>query len=259
MPFTLSHAVLAPPLAKLTGDRLPIAALAIGTMVPDLFRLFTNANYDGSHQWSGLIFPNLVLGLVFCAIWYALYRPMLLIFFGLNKPLNIHSLNRFCGFILSLIVAILIGAATHLVWDGLTHVDFRTFVFKDLLMQPVQLLHKSYPLHRVLQIGLSALALPVLGWMIYRHHLRYRSQDRIPHNIKIYVYTLSILSLFAGSVSYIYFAEGTYSEQFSHDLYSYVGKSINYFFRAFLAMFTTGSVMFLILNSSTDIFSKSSR
>lgn len=165
MPFTLSHAVLAPPLAKLTGDRLPIAALAIGTMVPDLFRLFTNANYDGSHQWSGLIFPNLVLGLVFCAIWYALYRPMLLIFFGLNKPLNIHSLNRFCGFILSLIVAILIGTATHLVWDGLTHVDFRTFAFKDLLMQPVQLLHKSYPLHRVLQIGLSALALPVLGWI----------------------------------------------------------------------------------------------
>ena len=40
MPFTLSHAVLAPPLAKLSGNRLPLAALAIGCMVPDLIRLF---------------------------------------------------------------------------------------------------------------------------------------------------------------------------------------------------------------------------
>ena len=47
MPFTISHAVLAPPLSKLSGGRLPIAALAIGCMVPDLFRLFTNANYEG--------------------------------------------------------------------------------------------------------------------------------------------------------------------------------------------------------------------
>jgi hypothetical protein len=34
MPFTISHAVLAPPLAKLSGDRLPIAAIAIGSMTP---------------------------------------------------------------------------------------------------------------------------------------------------------------------------------------------------------------------------------
>ena len=44
MPFTISHAVLAPPLAKLSGDRLPIAAIAIGCMTPDLHRLFTQAN-----------------------------------------------------------------------------------------------------------------------------------------------------------------------------------------------------------------------
>ena len=39
MPFTLSHAILAPPLSKLSGNRLPIAALAIGTMTPDLYRV----------------------------------------------------------------------------------------------------------------------------------------------------------------------------------------------------------------------------
>ncbi|MEN3980486.1 DUF4184 family protein [Acinetobacter sp. CWB-B33] len=254
MPFTISHAVLAPPLSKLTGGRLPISALAIGTMAPDLFRLFTNADYDDSHQWSGLIFPNLILGLILCLLWYVLYRPMLFAFFGLNKPLKIYGLNQFCGFIISLIVALLVGTSTHLIWDGLTHVDFRTFAFKDILMQPIHLFQHTYPLHRVLQIGMSALALPLLAWMIYRHHLHYRSRPAVHRNIKIYVYALSALSLLAGIVSYFYFAESVYSEAFSHDLYAYVGKSINYFFRAFLGMFTAGSIIFAILKSTSDIF-----
>ncbi|OTG89294.1 DUF4184 family protein [Acinetobacter sp. ANC 3813] len=258
MPFTISHAVLAPPISKLTGSRLPIAALAIGTMVPDLFRLFTNANYDGSHQWSGLIFPNLLLGMVFCLLWYALYRPMMFAFFGLNKPLNIDSINRCCGFMLSLIAAIMIGTATHLVWDGLTHVDFRTFAFKNILMQPIHLFQHTYPLHRVLQIGMSALALPILGWMIYQHHQHYRGPSAVHRNIKIYVYALSGLSLLAGIASYLYFAESMYSNAYDDDLYAYVGKSINYFFRAFLGMFSLGSLLFLILKSATHIFSKSS-
>lgn len=257
MPFTISHAVLAPPLSKLTGNRLPISALAIGTMVPDLFRLFTNANYSGSHQWSGLIFPNLLLGLVLCLLWYALYRPMMFTFFGLNKPLNIVGLNQFCGFIISLILALLVGTSTHLIWDGLTHVDFRTFAFKDFLSLSIQIFNNSYPMHRVLQIGLSALALPILAWMIYRHHVHYRSTVSIPSKVKIYVYCLATASVLAGAISYFYFAESVYSEAFVHDLYAYIGKSINYFFRAFLAVFTIGSLIFVILKSVTNIFKPS--
>ena len=65
MPFTLSHAVLAPPLSKLTKGHLPIAALAIGCMTPDLYRLFTDESIDTTHQWSGILFPNLPIGLFF--------------------------------------------------------------------------------------------------------------------------------------------------------------------------------------------------
>ena len=259
MPFTISHAVLAPPISKLTGNRLPIAALAIGSMVPDLFRLFTNANYNGSHQWSGLIFPNLLLGLVFCFLWYVLYRPMMFAFFGLHKPLNLHGINQCCGFMLSLMIAIVVGTSTHILWDGLTHVDFRTFAFKNILLLPIELFSHSYPLHRILQIGLSILALPVLAWMIYRHHLHYRSTAIVNRWTKMYVYTLGLLSLFAGIISYLYFADSVYSDTFVNDLYAYTGKSINYFFRAFLGVFTLGSLLFIILKSATKIFSNSSK
>ena len=77
MPFTLSHAVLAPPIAKITRYKLPIGALAIGCMTPDLVRLFTDENVTISHEWAGLIIPDLLLGLIFCVLWYVLYRPVL--------------------------------------------------------------------------------------------------------------------------------------------------------------------------------------
>jgi len=182
---------------------------------------------------------------------------MLFSFFGLHKPLNLHGINQCCDFMLSLMVAIVVGTSTHILWDGLTHVDFRTFAFKNILLQPIELFDHSYPLHHVLQIGLSIFALPVLAWMIYRHHLHYRTTVIVNLWTKMYVYVLGLLSLLAGILSYLYFADSVYSDAFVHDLYAYTGKSINYFFRAFLAVFTVGSLIFVILKSATNIFKPS--
>jgi hypothetical protein len=48
--------------------------------------------------------------------------------------------------------AIIIGTATHLVWDGLTHLDFRTFAFKDLLAQNISIFGLNYPLHFICKL-----------------------------------------------------------------------------------------------------------
>ncbi len=94
MPFTISHAVIAPPLSKLSRNTLPVAALAIGSMTPDLYRLFTMQSGMLTHQWKGLIYPNLALGFIFCAIWYFLYRPVIYRFFGIQHDLGLNSLKR---------------------------------------------------------------------------------------------------------------------------------------------------------------------
>src|SRR5690606_11919285 len=112
MPFTLSHAVLAPPLSGLSGNRLPIAALAIGCMVPDLHRLFSSSNSNVTHLWSSLIHPDLWIRLGFCAIWYALYRPAIYRFVGIQHYLNIHTLISALQFILVICPALVIGTAT---------------------------------------------------------------------------------------------------------------------------------------------------
>ncbi len=188
MPFTISHAVIAPPLSKLSQNTLPVAALAIGSMTPDLYRLFTMQSGMLTHQWKGLIYPNLALGLIFCAIWYFLYRPVIYRFFGIQHDLDLHSLKRIFLFLIGTLLALILGIATHLIWDGLTHSDFRTFIFKDVLATTVHLLGHPYPLHRLLQLGSSALALPFIVWMCVHYYQHYKQHWKVNYKIKIFAW-----------------------------------------------------------------------
>lgn len=248
MPFTISHAVLAPPLAKLTGYRLPISALAIGTMTPDLYRLFTMADYNISHEWQGLIIPNLFIGLGFFLIWYGLYRPVIFRCIGMEKPIDYGSFDKVIGFILSVIIALVVGISTHLIWDGLTHSDFRTFAFEDFLNQNISMLNHTYPMHRILQIGTSALALPILAWMGIHYFFKYKQTQPISRKIKIYAFSLISISMIYGCYSYFDFAQNLAEQSWQDDLYWFIGKAINQFARAALSVFSLGCILFLILD-----------
>ncbi|MFH4122482.1 DUF4184 family protein, partial [Acinetobacter baumannii] len=78
-------------------------------------------------------------------IWYLLYRPVVYRFFGIQHDLKLDSFKRFIYFLIGIIFALIIGIATHLIWDGLTHSDFRTFIFQDFLSQTVHFFGRPYP------------------------------------------------------------------------------------------------------------------
>ncbi len=86
-----------------------------------------------------------------------------------------------------------IGNATHLIWDGLTHHDFRSFAFQDFLAQSVQLGTGIYPMHRILQIGSSILALPFLLWMSLHYYRKHRQVSSV--STKIRVYAIALITL----------------------------------------------------------------
>lgn len=248
MPFTLSHAVLAPPLAKLLGQRLPIAALAIGCMLPDLHRLFTLRQDPTPHLWSALLYPNLFLGLVFCALWYLLYRPALYRFVGVHHPLNLNTIKSALGFVGGMILALLIGNATHLIWDGLTHHDFRSFAFQDFLAQSVQLGTDIYPMHRVLQIGSSILALPFLLWMSLHYYKKYQQIKPVSIKVRDYAVGLITLSVALGCFSLWDYARHIPDALWQEELYYFTGRAINEFSQGALLMLSLGCLLFLILD-----------
>ena len=248
MPFTLSHAVLAPPLAKLSGQRLPIAALAIGCMLPDLHRLFTLRQDPTPHLWSALFYPNLFLGLMFCALWYLVYRPALYRFVGIHHPLNLNTIKSTLGFVCGLILALLIGNATHLIWDGLTHHDFRSFAFQDFLAQSVQWGAQTYPMHRILQISSSILALPFLLWMSLHYYKKYQQIKPVSIKVRGYAVGLITLSVALGCFSLWDYARHIPDALWQEELYYFTGRAINEFSQRALLMFSLGCLLFLFLD-----------
>lgn len=248
MPFTLSHAVLAPPISKLTGGRLPIGALAIGCMTPDLYRVLVKTEIYLNHQFKGVIYPDLLVGLFFCCLWYCLYRPLFFKLFNIHNPLIINSVPKFFQFLIWMVLAIIIGTATHIIWDGLTHLDFRTFAFRDFLAQPVNILNHIYPMHKVLQIGCSVIALPFLAWMGLHYFFKYRTTEPLNHKVQVFSLVLFTLSFLSGCLYYIYEAKmvGVVPEQ--TDLYILIGFFMKAFTQASLVCFTLGCLIFGYLN-----------
>ncbi len=132
MPFTPSHAVVALPFVR--TPLLP-AAIAIGAMTPDLplFLRGTPLSYQATH--TNLLLSG-VIALVLLALWYLLLRPAV-------RELSPDALaRRLPGewdagpratwrqiargrpawvSALWIVVSLLLGVVTHIVWDAFTH------------------------------------------------------------------------------------------------------------------------------------------
>ncbi|HEU4779148.1 MAG TPA: DUF4184 family protein [Steroidobacteraceae bacterium] len=124
MPFTISHAAAVLPLRKLSNARLPLAALMIGSMSPD-FAYFLPGDTDrvDTHSVPGLFWfcwpISLALWLLFVRVleqptsallpenWRTRFAPS-------DREISRSSLSMASA-------AVLLGAVTHLVWDGFTH------------------------------------------------------------------------------------------------------------------------------------------
>lgn len=244
MPFTISHAVLAPPLARLSRGRLPIAALAIGCMVPDLIRFFVDNENNASHQWSALIYPNMFIGLFFSTLWYVFYRPMLYQFFALQDQIHLPTWRAKAGFVCMLLLAILLGTATHLLWDGFTHADARTLFLYDQLSKNIQIAQYRISVHMLLQLLSSAIPLPIIGYMIYR----YAQQYRVISQAKQYgaVILLGVVMCGWGVSETIRDLGWAHWQHWREDPYHTVGDTLVAFFKGAWLGLTLSSVVYVL-------------
>lgn len=129
MPFTPSHVLaVLPPLRYRRALRLDATALAIGAMAPD-FEYFLNGRLKGdlSHSVLGLVVFDLPMTLVLATLWAVLVAPFLTAIApapiarrGLG-PSGALFWRRGWGAIASVVASALLGAATHLAWDDVTH------------------------------------------------------------------------------------------------------------------------------------------
>lgn len=128
MPFTFSHPAAVLPFSYLPKKYVSFTALVVGSMIPDFeyFIHFSGESYY-SHTWTGIFWYDLPFAIIICFLFHNYVRNELLL--HLPKPLMLRCMHSF-DFNWNLwfkkkwpviILCILIGSATHLIWDALTH------------------------------------------------------------------------------------------------------------------------------------------
>ena len=158
MPFTFSHPALVLPLKFLPRQWFSMTGLIIGSLTPD-FEYFIRMRIqsDYSHTIGGLFWFDLPLGIIIAFIFHDIIRDSLFdnlpIFlksrFTPFKQFNWNQYFKSHWFIVS--VSILIGAFSHIFWDGFTHEHGYFVKTIPILSQTTELFARQIPILKIIQ------------------------------------------------------------------------------------------------------------
>ncbi len=188
MPFTLAHPAASIPLKSLLGEFGVLSALIIGSMAADfIYFLPLSFSRVQTHSLPALIWFCLPTGIIAWLLFQHILRIPLVALLpdSFQKRLtfseNVHYSNlKISGIILSLLV----GAATHLLWDSFTHHSspiVENTPFLNLLL--FEILGYKVWVYKLLQHGSTLLGLALI---IYWTWNWYRKTEIIQINHKPY-------------------------------------------------------------------------
>jgi len=164
VPFTLAHPALVVPLR---GLGLPMTALVAGSMVPDLPPIvgFPEAR-SWSHSAAGVVTIDLAMALVFLVLWYSVFRRPLVDLapdrWRTRLPETVRMGPR--AWLLA-VPAVMVGSATHVVWDAFTHEEG----WGTRRLAPLRESFLDVPVYDWAQHVCSVLGLAVVAVAVLRH------------------------------------------------------------------------------------------
>ncbi|MEV8390612.1 MULTISPECIES: DUF4184 family protein [unclassified Streptomyces] len=185
MPFTLSHTAAVIPLLR--SPFVP-AALVMGTMAPDVpyflqaLRITLTAgawyepflNATTSHSPTGALTVTLPFALLLVAAYRLLWGPVIALLpphLAISAPAPPHGMAEKARHAAWLVLSALIGIATHLLWDSLTHVDGYAAAWLPFLRASGP---GGLSVARLLQHASTAVGLAALGVHLWRRRNRPR-------------------------------------------------------------------------------------
>ena len=124
MPFPLAHPAAVMPLRRYCPRWLSFPALIIGSVVPDAGYLFGEAHGGRfSHEFVGSFGFCLPAGLVMVGLFYWLRAPAARLLPAPYQRALLPLCQRPPSSLWAIVISLLIGAWTHLLWDSFTHIS----------------------------------------------------------------------------------------------------------------------------------------
>lgn len=170
MAFTLSHMAAALPFYR-WRKWISVEALLIGSILPDLpyFLNSSQVTSEESHSWLGLPSYCLPWGLGIFALWHWLLKPaaiaLLQPLLAITALVSPHEFQQWIKAGITIVLGLLLGSSTHLIWDGITHPD--GFIAERIfwLQGSMRLGYLGdVSLARLLQYASSMMGLVYLAW-----------------------------------------------------------------------------------------------
>lgn len=175
MPFTAAHPLAVVPLTW--WKRLDPTCLVIGAMAPD-FEYFARMKQASSisHTWLGLVTWNLPVAIVLAIAWHRIVKwPLVLVLpRGLARRAGALASRPWAqpwtiGFALTAAASAVLGALSHILWDGVTHSDgFVVQQMRELRAVVDVPVLGHMVLHRVFQHTSTVIGLLVLAVLVTR-------------------------------------------------------------------------------------------
>lgn len=202
MPFTFSHPAIVLPLSYLPKRWVSITGLVIGSMVPD-FEYFLRMRVKSiySHTWPGLFWFDLPLGLLLVFVYQILVKDRLI----QHLPMVLNQrFSRFRGvdktgsllqYFFVVTVSVLIGAVSHIVWDGFTHANGYFVMLVPSLSNTVQLGQHRVFIYKAFQHGSTIIGAIVIILTVYALPLGYPKKNHHLIGFWLQIILVSIITL----------------------------------------------------------------
>jgi hypothetical protein len=138
MPFPLAHPAAVLPLRRYCPRWFSFPALVIGSVTPDFGYFFGGGSVDVfSHRLLGSIVFCLPVGLVLLGLLYGLRSRAVGLLPADSQPAFRALCQRPAGSLGILVISLLLGTWTHLLWDSFTHTSGWFVQHLSLLDSPV--------------------------------------------------------------------------------------------------------------------------
>ena len=205
MPFTFSHPAAVLPLGYLPKRWISMTGLIIGSLTPD-FEYFIRMKILSrfSHSWFGLFWFDLPLTIILAFIFHQIVRDELIdnlpgfIYKKLNVFKGFNWIKHFKNNFIEVIISCVIGIASHILWDGFTHLHGDFVYAIPALKLSIIIKGLKIPIFKLLQYISSIIGGLIILYVLLKlpaNESTIKQKSIIPFRVKTILITLIILTL----------------------------------------------------------------